>query len=107
MRILVVSQYWYPDNGIPQHRWAWLSRTLTEAGHTVNVVCPHPTAGDRAVGDEEGRRHQPLRRLRRRPPRPRRNRGARRGGREVGGFSAVGVGRWAGRIHEELHRKAR
>lgn len=53
MRILVVSQYWYPDNGIPQHRWAWLSRTLTEAGHTVDVVCPHPTAGDRAVGDED------------------------------------------------------
>ncbi|EEI64031.1 glycosyltransferase family 4 protein [Corynebacterium glucuronolyticum] len=52
MRILVVSQYWHPDNGIPQHRWAWLTRVLEDAGHAVDVVCPHPTSGDEAVGHE-------------------------------------------------------
>lgn len=42
MRILVLSQYWYPENGVPQRRWAWLSKLLIRAGHEVVVICPPP-----------------------------------------------------------------
>ncbi|WP_443408869.1 glycosyltransferase family 4 protein [Corynebacterium casei] len=42
MKILVLSQYWYPENGVPQRRWAWLSKILVEAGHEVLVVAPPP-----------------------------------------------------------------
>lgn len=42
MKILVLSQYWYPENGVPQRRWAWLSEILAEAGHQVLVVAPPP-----------------------------------------------------------------
>ena len=52
MRVLVVSQYWHPDNGIPQHRWKWITEILSEAGHTVDVVCPHPVSGDDEAGEE-------------------------------------------------------
>lgn len=42
MRILVISQYWAPENGVPQRRWSWLTRTLVEAGHEVCVLSPPP-----------------------------------------------------------------
>ncbi|WP_408911511.1 glycosyltransferase family 4 protein [Corynebacterium gottingense] len=42
MKILIVSQYWYPENGVPQRRWSWLSNILTTAGHDVMVVAPPP-----------------------------------------------------------------
>ncbi|MGP5729497.1 glycosyltransferase family 4 protein [Corynebacterium casei] len=42
MRILVISQYWNPENGVPQRRWTWLSRILVDAGHEVKVVAPPP-----------------------------------------------------------------
>ena len=42
MRILVLSQYWYPENGVPQRRWAWLTEVLTSAGHQVEVIAPSP-----------------------------------------------------------------
>lgn len=42
MRILVVSQYWWPENGVPQRRWSWLTGVLRDAGHEVMVVCPPP-----------------------------------------------------------------
>ena len=42
MRILVLSQYWYPENGVPQRRWAWLTGVLTSAGHQVEVIAPSP-----------------------------------------------------------------
>lgn len=42
MRILVLSQYWHPENGVPQRRWAWLTDILREAGHDVFVVAPPP-----------------------------------------------------------------
>lgn len=42
MRILVLSQYWYPENGVPQRRWAWLSKILADAGHEVMVIAPPP-----------------------------------------------------------------
>ena len=42
MRILVVSQYWWPENGVPQRRWSWLTRVLKDAGHEVLVVSPPP-----------------------------------------------------------------
>ncbi|MDY6049510.1 MAG: glycosyltransferase [Corynebacterium sp.] len=43
MKILVISQYWYPENGVPQRRWTWLTELLTTAGHEVTVICPPPT----------------------------------------------------------------
>lgn len=42
MKILILSQYWHPENGVPQRRWAWLTGILTKAGHDVFVVCPPP-----------------------------------------------------------------
>lgn len=42
MRILVLSQYWHPENGVPQRRWAWLTDILRKAGHDVFVVAPPP-----------------------------------------------------------------
>ena len=40
MHLLMVSQYWTPDNGVPQRRWAWLSHILNEQGYTLDVVTP-------------------------------------------------------------------
>lgn len=42
MRIVVFSQYWRPENGIPQRRWEWLTRLLIAEGHEVLVVAPPP-----------------------------------------------------------------
>ncbi|MHA7725913.1 glycosyltransferase family 4 protein [Corynebacterium hesseae] len=42
MRILVLSQYWTPENGVPQRRWSWLSKILVQAGHDVLVIAPPP-----------------------------------------------------------------
>lgn len=42
MKILVLSQYWHPENGVPQRRWAWLTEILQGAGHEVLVVAPPP-----------------------------------------------------------------
>lgn len=42
MKILVLSQYWYPENGVHQRRWSWLSKLSVEAGHEVTVICPVP-----------------------------------------------------------------
>lgn len=42
MNILVLSQYWAPENGIPQRRWSWLTKILVRAGHEVTVVAPPP-----------------------------------------------------------------
>lgn len=42
LRILLISQYWEPENGVPQRRWAWLTRALEDAGHEVMVVAPPP-----------------------------------------------------------------
>ncbi|MDK8800614.1 glycosyltransferase family 4 protein [Corynebacterium coyleae] len=42
MRILVLSQYWYPENGVPQRRWTWITQVLQNAGHEVTVIAPPP-----------------------------------------------------------------
>lgn len=42
MRLLVVAQTWEPEEGVPQRRWAWLTRALTSAGHEVHVLAPPP-----------------------------------------------------------------
>ncbi|SES30938.1 glycosyltransferase family 4 protein [Corynebacterium cystitidis] len=42
MKILVLSQYWYPENGVPQRRWQWLTDILQQAGHEVTVITPPP-----------------------------------------------------------------
>lgn len=42
MRILVLSQYWYPDNGVPQRRWEWLTEILKEQGHEVVALVSPP-----------------------------------------------------------------
>lgn len=45
MKVLVISQYWYPENGVPQRRWSWLSRKLDELGHQVIAIAPPPHYG--------------------------------------------------------------
>ncbi|MHA2789464.1 glycosyltransferase family 4 protein [Corynebacterium sp. S7] len=42
MKILVISQYWAPENGVPQRRWSWLTKILVETGHEVTVLAPPP-----------------------------------------------------------------
>lgn len=42
MRVLILSQYWAPENGVPQRRWSWLTKILIEAGHEVMVIAPPP-----------------------------------------------------------------
>ncbi|WP_022868498.1 glycosyltransferase family 4 protein [Schaalia vaccimaxillae] len=42
MRVLVIAQTWEPEEGIPQRRWAWLTRQLTQSGHEVHAVVPPP-----------------------------------------------------------------
>ncbi|MDO5741451.1 MAG: glycosyltransferase family 4 protein [Vagococcus sp.] len=42
MHILILSQLWEPEEGVPQRRWSWLADTLIRAGHTVDVICPPP-----------------------------------------------------------------
>lgn len=42
MKMLVLSQYWHPENGVPQRRWTWLTKLLQNAGHEVLVVAPPP-----------------------------------------------------------------
>ena len=42
MRILLVTQYWSPETGVPQRRWAWLSEVLQDSGHEVFVIAPPP-----------------------------------------------------------------
>ncbi|MGO2826798.1 MAG: glycosyltransferase family 4 protein [Corynebacterium casei] len=42
MKILIISQYWAPENGVPQRRWSWLTGILEEQGHSVTVVAPPP-----------------------------------------------------------------
>lgn len=42
MKILILSQYWHPENGVPQRRWTWLSKVLVDAGHEVTVIAPPP-----------------------------------------------------------------
>ncbi|MDV2431445.1 glycosyltransferase family 4 protein [Corynebacterium tuberculostearicum] len=42
MRIVIFSQYWIPENGVPQRRWKWLAEVLKEHGHDLLVVAPPP-----------------------------------------------------------------
>lgn len=42
MKVLVLSQYWYPENGVPQRRWSWLSGKLKALGHEVFAIVPPP-----------------------------------------------------------------
>ena len=42
MKILIISQYWAPESGVPQRRWSWLTGILEEQGHSVTVIAPPP-----------------------------------------------------------------
>jgi len=42
VKVLVVSQYWHPENGVPQRRWSWLSGLLVSKDVNVDVVAPPP-----------------------------------------------------------------
>ncbi|MGP5617932.1 glycosyltransferase family 4 protein [Corynebacterium casei] len=45
----MLSQNWFPENGVPQRRWQWLVSGLIEDGHDVGVVAPPPQI-DRNMG---------------------------------------------------------
>lgn len=47
MRILIISQYWSPENNVPQRRWEWLSAILKSQGHELRVVAPPPASARR------------------------------------------------------------
>ncbi|WP_070762237.1 glycosyltransferase family 4 protein [Corynebacterium sp. HMSC071B10] len=40
MKILVFSNYWHPQNGVPQRRWHWLGGMLSDRGHQISVITP-------------------------------------------------------------------
>lgn len=42
MKILIISQYWAPENGVPQRRWSWLTEILKAEGHSITVIAPPP-----------------------------------------------------------------
>lgn len=42
MKVLIISQYWKPENGVPQRRWAWLSELLVREGNQVTAIVPPP-----------------------------------------------------------------
>lgn len=42
LKILVFSQYWFPEQGVPQRRWQWLASTLIDQGAEIMVVAPTP-----------------------------------------------------------------
>lgn len=42
MKILILSQYWAPENGVPQRRWSWLTELLEGQEHQVTVIAPPP-----------------------------------------------------------------
>ena len=42
MKVLILSQCYYPENGVHQRRWTWLSKILVDAGHQVTVIAPPP-----------------------------------------------------------------
>ena len=42
MKVLLLTQYWSPETGVPQRRWAWLSQVLQDNGHEFFVIAPPP-----------------------------------------------------------------
>ena len=42
MKVLVLSQFWHPENGVPQRRWTWLSGLFVQKGVEVVVIAPPP-----------------------------------------------------------------
>ncbi|APT92129.1 hypothetical protein CPHO_03610 [Corynebacterium phocae] len=42
MHILVISQYWFPENGVPQRRWTWLASLFRVHGAEISVIAPPP-----------------------------------------------------------------
>jgi len=42
IKALVLSQYWYPENGVAQRRWQWLTGIATANGVSVQVMAPPP-----------------------------------------------------------------
>lgn len=57
MEVLVISQYWLPENGVPQRRWGWLSGLLMQQGHSVSVIAPPPQS-DRKIDFSVWRRER-------------------------------------------------
>lgn len=54
MKVLVISQYWAPEQGVPQRRWAWLTQELHKIGASVTVIAPQP----HYLGVPQGRTRQ-------------------------------------------------
>ncbi|MBR7742599.1 glycosyltransferase family 4 protein [Phycicoccus sp. BSK3Z-2] len=42
MRVLLLTHYYAPEVGAPQHRWSALARVLTGLGHELHVLAPPP-----------------------------------------------------------------
>lgn len=42
MRVLILTQYFYPEINAPSHRYKYLAGALVKAGHKVTVICETP-----------------------------------------------------------------
>lgn len=53
MKILVISQQWYPEDGTPQRRFRQLTRHAIESGHELQVIAapPHYPGGKLTTTD--------------------------------------------------------
>ncbi|MCG7236972.1 glycosyltransferase family 4 protein [Corynebacterium sp. ACRQP] len=40
MRVQLITQYWWPHDGVPHRRWSWITEALVKNGHQVTVVTP-------------------------------------------------------------------
>lgn len=42
MHLLLVTQYWAPEQGVVQRRWQWLTQQILGSGNQLSVVAPPP-----------------------------------------------------------------
>ncbi|MBN9645301.1 hypothetical protein JZY06_11860, partial [Corynebacterium sp. CCM 8862] len=42
MHVLLITQYWEPEQGVVQRRWRWIGGDIVSAGHGLSVVAPPP-----------------------------------------------------------------
>ena len=45
MRLLLITDHWYPERNVPQRRWKWLGNILRESGHELYVATPNAGKG--------------------------------------------------------------
>lgn len=59
MRILLVTDHWYPESNVPQRRWVWLSNLLIGRGHELYVLTPQGYSSVKWKNDCENQEQGP------------------------------------------------